>query len=350
MRLLVLLPDLVTPSRPSPLIRLVQRHPRLAWLRPLRQRIVHPHLYTSVAWGGTLNNMRHAAVARSLGIDARIACPSGRDTYGPFNVVNVPYVSWQDRRDDDVVLLPDFCSELADEVRGPTIVYLQSPIQLRRDFDFLSDRVRLWANSPFMLEHAVAMFPGKSIGLAPIIVDAAMFPFIPQAHRETGLLFAFPRKGPEFITATQEHYARLGGTYWRFELIDGLPLHELARQMRRPQAFLASSEIEGCALPPQESMAAGIVVVGRSARGANFQMRHRETAMVGETPEEAAICLRELEDDTRRDIIARNAVALIRRYFPEEEPTAYWRSALTDLGFSILADEDRERSLEGPSA
>jgi glycosyltransferase involved in cell wall biosynthesis len=151
-----------------------------------------------------------------------------------------------------------------------------------------------------------------------------MFPFIPQREREEGLVFAFPRKGPEYIAETRRIYRERGGTYWKFQLIDGIPVKELARQFTRPQAFLASAEIEGCALPPQESMAAGVIVIGRKATGANFAMAHRETALVAETPAEAAQCLFDAEDLALRERLAEAAHAAISRYFPAGEPTAFW--------------------------
>jgi glycosyltransferase involved in cell wall biosynthesis len=300
--------------------------------------VVHPRLRTDVAWGGTLNNMRHAAVARSLGADAVLASPSGKDTYGRFSVVDLPYIRWADRRPDDVVLVPDFVSELVDEVAGPVIAYMQVPIHLRADFDYRASRVRIWTDSPFMLDKCQAVFPGKDIPIVPNIVDDETFEFIPQSDREPGLVFAFPRKGKDFIERTRTLYREQGGEYWRFELIDGLPLKELARQMRRPQVFLASAEVEGCALPPQESMAAGIVVLGKSARGANFSMEHRKTAMIAETPEEAAAALVELEDASLRDRISRAAHDFISRYFPGGEPTSFWRERLREFGFPNIAD------------
>ena len=236
-------------------------------------------------------------------------------------------------------MVPEFCSELVDRLKGPVIVYLQIPIHLYNNFDYLNPRIRLWTDSPFMLEKSTAVFPGKDIPIVPNIIDPVMFPFRTQSEREPGLIFAFPRKGPEFIQATRDEYARLGGTYWHFELIDGLPLSELAREMRRPQAFLASADVEGCALPPQESMAAGIVVVGKSARGANFAMDHRRTAMVADTPDEAAQCLRELEDVELRDAISQNGLDLIRRYFPEGEPTDLWHRTLVELGISTASSQ-----------
>lgn len=333
MRLLVLIPDLVARGGPQGLHKFFQRHPRLARLGPVRRRLVHPGLRTEVAWGGSLNNMRHAAVARALGADTRLVCPSGRDTYGEFNVVDVPYLRWDERRDDDVVLIPDFCSELADEVRGPAIVYLQSPLQLRRKFDYRQERVLLWTNSPFMLERCRHVFPDKDIPIVPNIIDDAMFQFVPQREREPGHLLVFPRKGADFIAATEAAYRRRGGRYWRFTPVDGMPLRQLAQRMRRPQAFLASSDVDGCALPPQESMACGIVVVGRTARTANFAMQHGKTAMVAETAEEAAECLLQIEDHKLREALARGGADLVRRYFPDAEPRAHWHATLTNLGF-----------------
>lgn len=335
MRLLVLVPDLVQHGPLRRLLDFFGRHPRAASLPGVNKLLVHPTLHTHVAWGGTLNLMRHAAIARSLGVDARLACPSGRDTYGAFNVVDLPYIRWSDRRDDDVVLVPDFCTHLADEVRGRAIVYLQVPIQLHRNFDYMHERMTLWTDSPHMLALCKQAFPGKDIPIVPNVVDDRTFPFIAQAEREPGLILAFPRKGPDYIAATKAHYAKLGGTYWHFELIDGIPLMELARRMRRPQAFLASADIEGCALPPQESMACGMIVVGKSASGANFAMEHRKTAMIAETPEAAAESLREIEDAALRDSISTNAHAFISRYFPSGEPRDLWRETLTKLGFTL---------------
>ena len=183
-----------------------------------------------------------------------------------------------------------------------------------------------------MLAKCQKVFSGKEISIVPNIIDPVMFPFRPQIERERGLIFAFPRKGPDFIKATQDAYSDSGGTYWRFELIEGLTLSKLAHEMRRPQVFLASGEVEGCALPPQESMAAGIVVVGKTARGANFSMEHRHTAMVAETPEAAVDCLRELENPELRDHISRNGYEFIRRYFPEGEPTRLWQETFRELG------------------
>jgi glycosyltransferase involved in cell wall biosynthesis len=235
-------------------------------------------------------------------------------------------------------------------VRGPAIVYLQIPTLLSANFNYMRQDVRLWTDSPFMLEKCQQVYPGKEISIVPNVVDDRTFPFLPQSEREQGLAFAFPRKGKDFIAATRAAYAKQGGTYWRFELIDGIPLRELARQMRRPQVFLASAEIEGCALPPQESMAAGIVVVGKSARGANFSMEHRRTSMIAETPEEAAIALRELEEPALRDTISRNGHAFIRRYFPQGEPSDLWRATLQDLGFPVSGSVEAGRPLPGASS
>lgn len=285
-------------------------------------------LRTSEVFGGTLNIMRHCLVARSCGIDAVMATMSGRDTYGDRGLPGLSFVRWGDRQPDDVCIIPDFVSWLANEVEGPVVVYQQVPIHVYPNFNHRDSRVSIWTDSPLMQQICQQAYPGKKVPIVPNIVDCNLFPFVPQAEREAGLVFAFPRKGPEFIAETQARYQALGGTYWKFELIDGLSIHELAKQFRRPQVFLASAEMEGCALPPQESMASGIVVVGKAARGANFCMEHGKTSMIAETPEAAAQALIELENETLRDTISRNAYDYISQYFPANEPKQFWASVI----------------------
>ncbi|MBF2073862.1 MAG: glycosyltransferase [Synechococcales cyanobacterium C42_A2020_086] len=304
-------------------------------LHSLVEFMQRKYLRVDQVFGGTLNIMRHCSVAQSCGIEAVLATIRGFDSYGERGLPGLSYVRWSDRRADDICIIPDFASERADEVKGQVIVYLQSPLFVKANFNYRDSRVTLWTDSPYMLEICQAVYPGKAIQIVPNIISEQEFPFIPQDQRESGLLFAFPRKGPEYIAETQKHYQALGGTYWRFELINGLTIHELAKAFQRPQAFLASAEIEGCALPPQESMASGIVVVGRNARGANFCMNHRETAMIADTPEEAARCLLELESAELRNHLAQNAYQAIRRYFPSEEPTQFWQETIQR--FSLMA-------------
>lgn len=337
MRVLFIVPEMLAQNLRGRAIGLLKRYPRVhRWLhrfRPVRASLVHPYLYVWQVWGGTLNMMRHCALARSLGADAALVTPGGKNTYGRFNIVDVPYVSWSAIRADDLVVVPDIASDLVGRLAGPVIVYLQNPQLVYNNFDYMSPRVTLWTDSPFMVEVCERILPGKEIPIVPNIVDPRTFPFRPQSEREP-VVFAFPRKGADYIRETMDEYARLGGKHFRFELIHGMPLFELAEAMQRPQVFLASAEIEGCALPPQESMACGMVVVGKSARGANFAMEHRRTAMVAETPREAAQCLVELEDPLLRDSISRRGHELISRYFPENEPTVLWRSTLARFGIA----------------
>jgi hypothetical protein len=287
---------------------------RLRWMRT-------PQLF-----GGTLNLMRHCMVARQCGVDAVLATMRGKDTYGDYAIQGLPFIRWADRRPDDVCIVPDYVTELVDEVKGAVIAYQQSPLQVHQNFDYRAGRVSIWTDSPHMYGLCEAAYPGKVIEIVPNVVDDQMFPFIPQDQRESGLLFGFPRKGGEaFIQATEDYYRALGGTFWRFERVDGLSIHGLAQEFRRPQVFLASVDAEGCALPPQESMAAGIVVVGKTAKGANFCMEHKKTAMAAETPEEAARCLIELENAELRDRLSHNAYNYIQRYFPTGEPQQFWQ-------------------------
>ncbi len=326
MRFVFILPDLVTGTKRK-ILEQVQRRPRLSNVPLVRRVLEHPLLYTHVAWGGTLNLMRHAEVARRLGADVALATPTGRDTYGDtWGLYDLPYIKLADRRPDDVVIVPDYASDLADAMQGPVIVYLQVPIHLYANFDYMADKVTLWTDSPFMLDKCQKVFPGKDIPIVPNVVDCEMFPFVEQRKRSEGVIFAFPRKGPDYIAETRRLYEAAGGKYWHFELIDGIPVKELAREYTRPQAFLASADIEGCALPPQESMAAGVIVIGKNARGANFAMEHGRTALIADTPEEAAACLREAEDAALRESIAANAHEAISRYFPDRDPSEFWRA------------------------
>lgn len=325
MRFVFLIPDFDDSKSWHLMFHLVGES-RLQFLKDwLRKRVIRSY----VTFGGTLNIMRHCWIARNCGADAVLATISGRDTYGERGLYNLPYIRWADRRADDVCIVPDYLTDLINEVKGPAIAYLQVPLHTNNDFQYQDSRVSLWTDSPIMLEICQKTYPGKEAEIVPNIVDTNTFPFIPQAEREPGLLFAFPRKNPEFIAETQKHYQEMGGTYWHFELIDGLSLKELAKQFRRPQVFLASAAIEGCALPPQESMAAGIIVVGRTAQGANFCMQHGETAMTSESPKDAAVCLRELEDAALREKIAKNAHKYISHYFPSEEPARFWQKTIS---------------------
>lgn len=324
MRFIFLVPDLDTRKswwKLQEAIKFLRLHSldRFLWLRFMK---------VDQVFGGTLNIMRHCQVARSCGADAFLATMNGEDSYGEKGIPGLPFMRWQDRRHDDVCIVPDLSTQLISEIHGPAIAYLQSPIFVKNNFDFRDERVSLWTDSPFMLEICQAIYPGKEIHIVPNIIDNNEFPFIPQSEREPGLLFAFPRKGPDYIDQTEKLYREMGGQYWKIERISGLSIHELAKAFRRPQAFLASADVEGCALPPQESMASGIVVVGKNAKGANFCMDHRETAMVANTPEEAARCLFEIENSELRDSLTQNAYRAIKRYFPTEEPADFWRETI----------------------
>jgi hypothetical protein len=87
---------------------------------------------------------------------------------------------------------------------------------------------------------------------------------------------AMPRKGHAILDAVRAALPR------DCELvpIDGLPEHEVARQMKRADIFLAISESEAFGLPPLEAMCARCCVVGFSGVGGFEFMRHMETAHV----------------------------------------------------------------------
>lgn len=308
----------------------------------MRDRLMHskarrfmptPPMSVGATFGGTLNIMRHCAVVKSLerdlGIQAVLATESGSDTYtDKWGIRGQTYIAWGDLRKDDIALIPDLYVPLIDKLSNVTIAYLQAPTQLHRPFEYKRPNVHLWTDSPFMVEKVRLAYPGKEPVIVPNVVDSAMFPFIEQEKRTPGSLFVFPRKGPEFIDATVKAYAAMGGTYWKPEWVDGVTIHELAQKMREPQAFLASADSEGCALPPQECMAGGIVVIGKHAQGANFCMVHGETSLIATTPEEAAKCLRQAEDAALRKRLAENGHKAIARFFPENEPAQVWREFL----------------------
>lgn len=292
----------------------------------------------SQVWGGTLNILRHAAVAEAVGVGAAgvevvVATTDGRDSYGDVfgDGRRFRFIRWNERRDTDVCIIPDFVSRLADEVRGRVVVYQQSPLHLKVDFDYRRPGVSVWTDSPFMLALCRKAFPGLDIPIVPNVVDDRLFPYVPQSQRKQGLLFAFPRKNPEFIEETWERYRRDGGAYWRLEAVTGLSIAALALRFREPQAFLASAANEGCALPPQEAMAAGIAVLGRTANGANFCMQDGLTSLNAETPEEAAACLRRLEDPVLRERLTLAAHDFISRYFPDAEPRRYWEARIAAM-------------------
>jgi hypothetical protein len=293
--------------------------------------------------GGTLNLLRHCEVARHAGFDAVMATTSGRDECGEILGAGrrLPFIAWRQRRHDDVCIIPDYASRLADNVRGRMIVYQQSPLQMKTDFDFTREEVSIWTDSPFMLRKCQALFPGKDIPIVPNVVDDAMFPFVPQHQRTPGLLFAYPRKNWEFIDATWRAYKQRGGSYWKLEFVGGLSILQLAARLREPQAFLASAKDEGCALPPQECMAAGVVVIGRSASGANFSMQDGETALIAETPEVAADRLFEAESADLRERLADAGRRHISRYFPGGEPLSFWKDQLRQIARSTPGVQGR---------
>jgi glycosyltransferase involved in cell wall biosynthesis len=301
--------------------------------------LLHRYWVVDSVYGGTLNLLRHCEVAQRAGLAAVVATTSGHDGYGDVLGTGrqLPVIAWRERREDDLCIIPDYASRLVDDVHGAVVVYQQSPLHLHRDFDFTRSNVSIWTDSPFMLEKCQAMFPDKDITIVPNVVDATMFPFVPQGLREPGLLFAFPRKNPEFIDATWREYTRRGGSYWRLERVHGLTIQQLAARFREPQAFLASAQVEGCALPPQESMSAGVMVIGRSAAGANFAMRHRETALIAETPEAAADQLFDAEAPALREQITLKAREHIGRFFPEAEPLSFWRAQGRQMAMSDVA-------------
>jgi len=279
--------------------------------------------------GGIMNIVRHCSLARRLGAQAVLATESGRDSHGRYWFKHgMDYIKWSERRPDDICVIPDFFTDLVASVTGPCIVYMQSPLWLKQNFDYTRPDLTIWTDSPMMLERCRALYPGKDIPIVPNIVDSEAFPFIPQAERKDGMIIVFPRKGADFITKVFAEYRQMGGRFWKPLVVDKMPFEKMILLFRRAQAFLASAEAEGCALPPQESMAAGVVVVGRNACGANFCMQHGKTAMVCDYAEGAATFLLTLENPAIRTELAKRAYEYIKRSFADAEPTRFWRTIL----------------------
>jgi prepilin-type processing-associated H-X9-DG protein len=329
MRLVFLIPALRTGRLPTMWADLAKR----ARSNPLGRWAYARHFSVSQVFGGALNILRHAAIAQATGAEIAIATTDGRDSYGDVfgDGTRFSFIRWDERQSTDVCIVPDFVSLLADDVQGRTIVFQQSPLHLKADFDFRRAGISVWTDSPFMLRLCEQRFPGLQIPIAPNVVDDRLFSYVPQSQRRQGLLFAFPRKNPEFIEETWRRYLEGGGRYWRLELIEGMNIAGLANRFREPQAFLASAANEGCALPPQEAMAAGVAVLGRTANGANFCMQDGHTSLNAETPESAAEGLRRLEDEALRERLTVAARGFISRYFPHAEPRQFWESRIAEL-------------------
>jgi len=324
-RLVFLIPDLRTGALER--ARFAVRQTRL-------RRIMPPTpLTTTMVHGGTLNIMRHCVAAQAAGAQAVLATASGRNAYGDdMGIAGLDTIRWADRTPEDVCVLPDIYTDRIDQVRGAAVAYLQNPRQVRADFDFRREGVFLWTDSPPMLERCRATYPGAQVEIVPNVVDEEAFPFRSQKERREGELVAFPRKGSSFIDDVYDLYRARGGRYWTLERVDGLAFRAFAARMQSPQAFLASADVEGCALPPQECMAAGVVVLGKDALGANFCMRDGETALVGNSVEEAADAMRRAEDPELRDRLTQSARSWIARYFRDAEPRRFWQAFLARLG------------------
>lgn len=288
-------------------------------------------MWTTSISGGTLNIMRHCMAAKAAGLESYMVSASGHNTYaGIDGVPQLPFLRYEDRKPTDVCVYTDIFSWLVPDSGCFAIVYEQSPRFIHNDFDHRSSKVMVWTDSDYMHTLCERAYPGIAIDIVPNIVDHKLFRFVPQSMRKAGELIAFPRKGAEFIDATLAAYRTLGGTFWQLHKVDGLTIGQLGRRFRTPQAFLASADVEGCALPPQECMASGILVIGKNANGANFVMQHEKTALVANTPEEAAIMLKRAEDHELRTRLTQEGYNAIKRYFFDGDPAILWKQVATN--------------------
>jgi glycosyltransferase involved in cell wall biosynthesis len=282
--------------------------------------------------GGIMNIVRYGELASNLGADVAIATYTGKDAHGKtWFKHNLPVINWDDRNDDDICVIADLYSDQADKVKGACILYMQTPLQLHNNFDYMRKDLQIWTDSPFMLEKCKEHYPGKDIPIVPNVVDNKAFPFKAQSEKIKGRIIVFPRKGDDFIKAVFKKYKKAGGSYWKPKRLHKLPFDKLAKEFQDAQAFLASADVEGCALPPQESMAAGVIVIGKNATGANFSMQHNKTALVCNTVDETVDSLFRAEDEKLRNELTNAAYDFISRYFPKAEPKAFWEKQLNKI-------------------
>lgn len=281
--------------------------------------------------GGIMNIVRHGILAMQLGVDVVLATYTGKDGHGrKWFHHDLPVIKWDTRTPNDVCVVPDIMSGQVDLVKGRCIVYQQNPKYIFNNFDYKRSDLRIWTDSPMMLEKCQMAFPDIDIPIVPNIIDNKAFAFKVQSEKKQGCIIVFPRKGDDFIKDVFKSYKSAGGNYWKPMSLNKLPFEKLAQKFEEAQAFLASADIEGCALPPQESLAAGVVVVGKNAKGANFSMQDGETALIANTVAEAVEKLFQAEDAELRIRIAKAGHKFISRYFPENEPAKFWRELLAD--------------------
>lgn len=281
--------------------------------------------------GGIMNIVRHGELALRLGADVALATYTGKDGHGrKWFHHKLPVIQWNERTPDDICVIPDLYSDQADLVRGRCIVYEQNPEFIFQNFDYMRSDLQIWTDSPIMLGQCQSAYPGKEIPIVPNIVDNKAFSFTPQSEKKKGCIIVFPRKGDHFIKEVFKLYKKSGGKYWKPMSLNKLRFDKLAKKFKQAQAFLASADIEGCALPPQESLAAGVVVIGKNANGANFSMQDGKTAFIGNTVADTVEKLFEAENEALRVQIAKAGYEFISRYFPENEPTLFWRHILSE--------------------
>ena len=78
-------------------------------------------------------------------------------------------------------------------------------------------------------------------------------------------------------------------------------------------------------------MAAGVVLIGKNATGANFSMQHNKTALVCNTVDETVENLFRAENEKLRTELADEAYNFISRYFSDAEPKQFWEETLRKI-------------------
>ena len=87
---------------------------------------------------------------------------------------------------DDICVIPDFFTDRVASVAGECVVFMQSPLWMKNNFDHTRRDLSIWTDSPMMLERCLQMYPGKDIPIVPNVIDPKAFPFIRSIAEEGG--------------------------------------------------------------------------------------------------------------------------------------------------------------------
>lgn len=128
----------------------------------------------------------------------------------------------------------------------------------------------------------------------------------------------------EYIRSTYSHLnvTFLGGQSQSF-------VHTL---MRTSFAYINTSINEGMCLALLEAMTLGLPVLARRNTGNTSIIKHEQTGLIFDTPEEAVQCIKELDSNTKlRRLLIRQAENYVKKYHNIVNETKAYRNLLLDL-------------------